>query len=76
MPPATQDNVLKGILDQKVPVTVLKTQLGKFARKLADAIFDTGQCSPCPHNSAMQAALFGESLGEGYWFHNLKVLEK
>src|SRR6266511_4113571 len=69
VPPATQDNVLKGILDHKFPVAVLKAQLGKFARKLADAIFDTGQCSACPHNSAMQAGLFGESLGEGYCQH-------
>src|SRR6202158_1849923 len=68
-PPATQDNVLKGILDHKIPVAVLKAQLGKFARKLADALFDTSQCSACPHNSAMQAGLFGESLGEGYCQH-------
>src|SRR5438132_1658387 len=69
VPPATQDNVLKGILDHKVTVAVLKAQLGKFARRLADAIFDTSQCSACPHNSAMQAGLFGESLGEGYCQH-------
>src|SRR6202158_2357092 len=69
VPPATQDNVLKGILDHKVPVAVLKAQLGKFARKLADAIFDTAQCTACPHNSAMQAGLFGASLGEGYCQH-------
>ena len=69
VPPATQDNVLKGILDHKVAVAVLKAQLGKFARKLADAIFDTGQCSGCPHNSAMQAGLFGESLGDGFCQH-------
>src|SRR5438552_1925986 len=69
VPPATQDIVLKGILDHNVAVPVLKAQLGKFARKLADAIFDTHQCSGCPHNSAMQAGLFGESLGEGYCQH-------
>lgn len=69
VPPATQDSVLKGILDHNVPVPALKAQLGKFARKLADAIFDTHQCSGCPHNSAMQAGLFGESLGEGYCQH-------
>src|SRR6185295_1833664 len=69
VPPATQDSVLKGILDHKVPVAVLKAQLGKFARKLAEAIFDTHQCSGCPHNSAMQAGLFGESLGAGYCQH-------
>src|SRR5438132_4200510 len=69
VPPATQDNVLKGILNHKVPVAVLKAQLGKFARKLADAIFDTGQCSACPHNSAMQAALLGKPPGAGYCQH-------
>jgi PRTRC genetic system ParB family protein len=69
VPPATQDSVLKGILEHNVAVAVLKAQLGKFARKLADAIFDTHQCSACPHNSAMQAGLFGESLGEGYCQH-------
>ena len=69
VPPATQDNVLKGILDHNVPVAVLKAQLGRFARKLAEAIFDTAPCSSCPHNSAMQASLFGESLGEGYCQH-------
>ena len=69
VPPATQDNVLKGILDHNVPVVVLKAQLGRFARKLAEAIFDTAPCSSCPHNSAMQASLFGESLGEGYCQH-------
>ncbi|GIK76248.1 MAG: hypothetical protein BroJett021_52360 [Chloroflexota bacterium] len=69
VPPATQDSVLKGILDHNVSVVVLKAQLGKFARKLADAIFDTHQCNGCPHNSAMQAGLFGESLGEGYCQH-------
>jgi ParB family chromosome partitioning protein len=69
VPPATQDSVLNGIVEHKVPVAVLKAQLGKFSRKLADAIFDTAECSQCPHNSAMQAGLFGESLGEGYCQH-------
>lgn len=69
VPPATQDSVLKGILEHNVSVAMLKAQLGKFARKLAAAIFDTAQCSACPHNSAMQAGLFGESLGEGYCQH-------
>lgn len=69
VPPSTQDTVLKGIIEHKVPVVVLKAQLGKFARKLSDAIFNTSQCSNCPHNSAMQAGLFGESLGEGYCQH-------
>lgn len=69
IPPDKQDSVLAGILAQKVPVVVLKTQLGRYARRLADAIFDTAQCSGCPHNSARQAGLFSESLGEGYCQH-------
>ena len=67
--PDKQDGVLAGILAHKVPVGVLKSQLGQFARRLADAIFDTLQCSACPHNSARQAGLFAESLGEGYCQH-------
>jgi len=69
IPPEKQDSVLAGVLAQKVPVAVLKAQLGRFARRLADAIFDTAQCSGCTHNSARQAGLFAESLGEGYCQH-------
>lgn len=66
VPPDKQDSVLAGVLAHTVPVNVLKAQLGRFARRLADAIFDTAQCIACPHNSARQAGLFDESLGEGY----------
>lgn len=69
IPPDKQDSVLAGILAQKVPVAVLKAQLGRYARRLADAIFDTAQCAGCSHNSARQAGLFAESLGEGYCQH-------
>ncbi len=69
VPPDKQDAVLTGVLAHKVPVGVLKEQLGRFARQLAAAIFDTAQCSACPHNSARQAGLFDESLGEGYCQH-------
>ena len=69
IPPDKQDSVLAGILAQKVPVAVLKAQLGRYARRLADAVFDTAQCGGCPHNSARQSGLFAESLGEGYCQH-------
>ena len=69
VPPDKQDNVLTGVLAHKVPVGVLKEQLGRFARQLAAAIFNTAQCSACPHNSARQAGLFDESLGDGYCQH-------
>lgn len=69
IPPDKQESVLVGILAQNVTVAVLKAQLGRYARRLADAIFDTMQCQSCPHNSARQAGLFAESLGEGYCQH-------
>ena len=69
IPPDKQDSVLTGIVAQKVPVAVLKAQLGRYARRLAEAIFDTAQCGGCPHNSARQSGLFAESLGEGYCQH-------
>lgn len=69
VPPEMQDRVLAGLLAHKVPVAVLKTQLGQYARRLADAIFDTAQCATCQHNSARQAGLFAESIGEGYCQH-------
>lgn len=69
VPPATQDKVLTGVVAHRVPVAVLKKQLGQYARRLADAIFDTAQCAGCIHNSARQAGLFAESLGEGYCQH-------
>lgn len=69
VPPDMQERVLAGLLAHKVPVAVLKTQLGQYARRLRDAIFDIAQCASCPHNSARQAGLFGESIGEGYCQH-------
>lgn len=69
VPPEKQDTVLAAVIAGNVPVATLKAQLGRYARRLADAIFDTAQCNACPHNSARQAGLFGESLGEGYCQH-------
>lgn len=69
VPPEKQDTALSALVAHKVPVAVLKAQLGQFARRLADAIFDSAQCSGCPHNSARQAGLFSESLGEGHCQH-------
>ena len=69
LPQDRQVKVLAGILQHRVPVEVLKKQLGQFAKRLADAIFDTTQCLGCPHNSGQQAALFDASIGEGYCQH-------
>ncbi|MBY0365422.1 hypothetical protein CDN99_15555 [Roseateles aquatilis] len=64
-----QVKVLAGVLEHRVPVEVLKKQLGQFAKRLADAIFDTAQCVSCSHNSAQQAALFDEAIGDGFCQH-------
>lgn len=69
VPPDMQDQVLAGLLAHKVPVAILKSQLGQYARRLADAIFDTAQCATCAHNSSRQAGLFAESIGEGHCQH-------
>ena len=69
LPQDRQVKVLAGVLEHKVPVEVLKKQLGQFAKRLADAIFDTALCIGCPHNSAQQAALFDETIGEGFCQH-------
>lgn len=61
-----QESVLTGVIEHKIPVGALKQQLGQFARKLADAIFDTAVCVACQHNSAQQAALFDAAIGDGY----------
>jgi len=57
-----QVKVLEGVLAHNVSVHDLKAQLGQFAHRLGDAIFDTGQCVDCIHNSARQRALFGEHI--------------
>jgi ParB family chromosome partitioning protein len=69
LPASRQDKVLGGVIEHKVPVEVLKKQLGQFAKRLADAVFDTAQCIACPHNSAQQASLFDESIGDGFCQH-------
>jgi ParB family chromosome partitioning protein len=69
LPHDRQGKVLAMVLEHKASVDVLRKQLGQFARKLCDAIFDTSQCISCPHNSAQQSALFDESIGDGYCQH-------
>ena len=69
LPPAGRTRCWSASSQHKVPVEVLKKQLGQFAKRLADAIFDTAQCIGCPHNSAQQASLFDESIGEGFCQH-------
>ena len=66
LPQEQQSKALRMILEHRVPVAELRKQIGGFARKLADAVFDTSVCSGCKHNSAQQAGLFSEALGDGH----------
>ena len=66
LPQEQQSKALRMILDHRVPVAELRKQIGGFARKLADAVFDTAVCRGCQHNSALQAGLFSEALGDGH----------
>lgn len=64
--PEMQDSTLKTVVEKRVSVSTLRDQLGKYAYKLSDAVFDTKGCSGCPHNSSMTADLFDESLADGH----------
>lgn len=61
-----QDLTLPKVIEQRVSVSVLRDQLGKYAYKLSDAVFDLGACNGCPHNSSVTADMFDESLSDGH----------
>lgn len=64
--PEMQDSTLPSVIERRVTVTVLRDQLGKYAYKLSDAVFDQKGCNGCPHNSSITADLFDESLSDGH----------
>ncbi|HIC46581.1 PRTRC system ParB family protein [Methylophaga sp.] len=61
-----QDSILVSVIEKRVSVSVLRDQLGKFAFKLSDAVFNLTGCNGCPHNSSITADLFDESLSDGH----------
>lgn len=61
-----QDSILVSVIEKRVTVSVLRDQLGKFAFKLSDAVFNLTGCNGCPHNSSITADLFDESLSDGH----------
>lgn len=76
VPPTTQDVTLDKVIANNVPVTVLKQQLGQFARRLSEAPFEKSECATCRYNSNQQSQLFGEALGDGYCTHPTHYDEK
>jgi ParB family chromosome partitioning protein len=66
VPQDRQNATLKKIIEHDIGVAQMKSQLGKLAHKLLDAVFDKTECGSCQFNSASQSALFGEHIGDGY----------
>lgn len=60
-----QGIVLRNVLQHNVPVQELKRQIARMANDLAAAIFDKTECTQCPHNSALQHALFSDAIEAG-----------
>lgn len=61
----TQDKLLPVVIGEKKTVAELKAVVQHIAAKLTAAIFDKADCAACPHNSTMQASMFGESITAG-----------
>jgi ParB family transcriptional regulator, chromosome partitioning protein len=62
--PKLQDGTLDKIITEKWTIEYLKERAGKANRWLKNAIFDTADCSICPHNSDVQAELFDNTVGK------------
>ncbi|MFC0403169.1 PRTRC system ParB family protein [Paraburkholderia rhizosphaerae] len=60
-----QDALLPVIVAEKRTVPELKKVIEAASCVLSSAIFDKSDCAACPHNSATQSALFGESIASG-----------
>jgi ParB family transcriptional regulator, chromosome partitioning protein len=60
-----QDRVLPVVVAEKRTVAEVKALVEQASCSLAAAIFDKADCAACPHNSATQAEMFGESIGTG-----------
>ncbi|OAI25174.1 MULTISPECIES: PRTRC system ParB family protein [Methylomonas] len=65
LPTEFQNATLPKLLEGQHSVTELKTRIGRFARLLETAIFDTADCAACHHNSQHQATLFDEHVDCG-----------
>lgn len=66
VPQEKQNGALEKILQHKLTVAQVKAQVMTLTNKLEAAIFDTGECGTCAHNSAQQSGLFNEALSDGY----------
>lgn len=65
VPKNVQAQILPLIIEKKVSVPDLKTELAAQALRLDNARFDKSECVSCHHNSANQRALFAEAIDDG-----------
>lgn len=59
-----QDGTLQKITAERWTIDYLKERAYVATRPLASALFKTTDCNGCPHNSAVQASLFENTLGK------------
>ena len=71
-----QDRVLPVVVAEKRTVAEVKALVEQASCSLAAAIFDKADCAACPHNSATQAEMFGESIGTGNCTNRSCFMEK
>lgn len=60
-----QDNAISSIIEKGISIAELKNKLAQFSYKLDMAIFNTGSCNGCTHNTSSQFTLFSDSIGDG-----------
>lgn len=60
-----QEKNLPVVIEKGYSVSELRQKIERMALKLSCAIFDTGDCAACPHNSSIQVSLFEDGIAEG-----------
>lgn len=60
-----QDRLLPVIIKEQKTVAEIKLVIQQASCVLSAAIFDKTDCASCPHNSATQTEMFGESIATG-----------
>jgi len=65
LPHDIQTATLAKIVEHGYSVSDLKERVSSYALEISKACFNLTDCMNCPHNSALQATLFEESIGTG-----------
>lgn len=65
LPKDKQDLVLPAVILKGITVADLKATMEKMSRNLKAAKFDKTDCAACPHNSALQATMFADTVADG-----------